>query len=133
VAVGWQVPSGTFERPIPGNRLIPFEDASTAFAARSAQINDGSSATGNVIRLYPNPTLTREVTLSILNNHVSEVSEAEVQVISFSGEVVYAKKVNCERGCSDVLLSLKENVLPGLYLVNVVQQGKRYSTKLAIK
>jgi hypothetical protein len=77
--------------------------------------------------------LTREVTLSILSNHVYEGSEADIQVIAFSGEVVYSKKVNCERGCSDVVLSLKEDVLPGLYLVNVLQQGKRYTTKLAIK
>src|SRR5690606_2460839 len=26
VAVGWQLPGGTLERPIPGNRLIPFGD-----------------------------------------------------------------------------------------------------------
>lgn len=25
IAVGWQMPTGTFERPIPGNRLSPFE------------------------------------------------------------------------------------------------------------
>src|SRR5690606_24815580 len=25
LAVGWQIPDGTFERPIPGNRLSPFE------------------------------------------------------------------------------------------------------------
>lgn len=36
MAVGWQLPDGTMERPIPGNRLWPFEDAASNTAARTA-------------------------------------------------------------------------------------------------
>ncbi len=46
--VGWQLPNGVFERPVPGNRLSPF----TAVAVCAASIQPNSSITfcsgGNV-------------------------------------------------------------------------------------
>lgn len=121
LSVGWRLPDGTLERPIPGKRLIGYEEEAMA-----------AQTTPDEIMLYPNPTARRNVTLSLSNN-TTKISLAEVQVISFTGEIVFSEKINCEAGCKDVLLNLKDNVPPGIYLVNVLQHDKRFSAKLVVR
>jgi hypothetical protein len=53
--VGWKLANGTFERPIPGNRLIPFEEVPVAVC--EASIQPGSSTTfcsGGNVTLFAN-------------------------------------------------------------------------------
>ena len=54
LAVGWQLPNGSLERPIPGNRLIPFSSGgctppnAPSLSANPASINGGQSSTLSV-------------------------------------------------------------------------------------
>ena len=56
LAVGWQLPDGQQERPIPGHRLAPFVDNARA---RTASIAEDASAeelaTEASVRVFPNP------------------------------------------------------------------------------
>lgn len=54
LAVGWQLPSGTFERPIPGNRLTPYTDGKF-INSWNWNFGDGSgmSASQNPSYVYP--------------------------------------------------------------------------------
>lgn len=137
LAVGWQLPDGTFERPIPGIRLSEFEDPATQFAAtwknNTGEINVVSQESVDDITLFPNPTANHEVTVSLSSNDHAAWNEASVQIISMTGEVLHEARVTCTENCDDVLLKLKDNVTPGVYLVNVMKNRKRLTKKLMVK
>jgi hypothetical protein len=137
LAVGWQLPNGNFERPIPGIRLSEFEDPATQFAATrkngTEEINAVSLERADGITLFPNPTANHEVTLSLSSNDHAGWNDASVQVISMTGEVLHQERVICTENCNDVLLKLKESVTPGVYLVNVMKDRKRLTKKLMVK
>lgn len=134
ISVGWQLADGTMERPIPTRRLVAFsrDDAAAApsFASESDPGDVGGEST--LIGIYPNPTSGRAVTLSISSDKVSKPKEADVRVISFTGEVVYQNRIMCD-DCSDILLDFKNDARPGVYLVKVVVDGAHLTRKLVVK
>jgi hypothetical protein len=143
VAVGWQLPDGTLERPIPGNRLIGYYVYSDYPLPHGVAISEEEMKSGveekennsrNVISLSPNPVINREVTLGVDGDKLSNLQGAEVKVISMTGEIVHAETVQCDGGdCSNALMTFKSDVQPGIYMVNVVAKGKRWSKKLIVK
>ena len=43
LAVGWQLPDGTLERPIPGSRLALFRPAARLYAEEAVSVNEGNT------------------------------------------------------------------------------------------
>lgn len=134
VAVGWQLPNGTMERPIAGNRLIPFTAESrtfaTAFSDPELVEQDNFS---NALTLSPNPVTDGHVSLKVDETNAATLENAEVTVVSMAGEVIFNQKVKCAGNCSDYPLSFRSDLEPGIYMVNVIQNGKRLSKKLIVK
>jgi hypothetical protein len=130
LSVAWRQPGGAFEGPIPGTRLVPYNASTSTAAADVATI---LSEVKDEISLYPNPTSGREVTISISGNAIKEISETRVEVVSMNGKVVHAQRVNCNDNCEDIVISLDNNVTPGVYVVNVLMNKKRLTKKLHIK
>jgi hypothetical protein len=137
LAVGWQLPNGTFERPIPGSRLSGFEAATAQFASArikgAEEINSAEKEGSEGITLFPNPTANHEVTLTFSSNDHAAWNDASIQIISMTGEVLHEDRITCEANCNDVLLKLKESITPGVYLVNVMKNQKRLTKKLMVK
>ena len=135
IAVGWQLPNGTLERPIPGNRLSPFENnaATTAFQME----NTTPSKDGNMyaeISIYPNPAQSsdRELTISGYER-IDETIETHVEIINMTGEVVFAERISCGGNCSAYLMNINKQLVPGVYLVNLKTHGTRFSKRLLVK
>jgi len=96
VAVGWQLPNGVYERPIPGNRILPLvthgslvaitaPDASTSFAPGSTITitTSSSAATGNTITkvaFYNGSTLLGTTTTSPYNFVWTNVTPGQYSV-----------------------------------------------------
>lgn len=56
IAVGWQLPDGTLERPIPGTRLSPFGSGGARIAAHeTAAVPQEESEVARRFGLHPNP------------------------------------------------------------------------------
>src|SRR5438874_2141012 len=67
LAVGWQLPNGVFERPIPGARLSPWTDPATNQLQKTMAITLVSNAVGSAtISLVARDTLGRTVTNQFL-------------------------------------------------------------------
>ncbi len=130
VAVGWQLPSGELERPIPGNRLVPFTDEE--MQAQLAETGTWVESPG-VIQLFPNPATHREIQVSFSHEDPEVFNRSRIEVIDFTGEVVHAQTLSCESGCSGAVLSLDERVTPGIYLVKIRSGDVEYTEKLVIK
>lgn len=134
VEVGWQLADGTLERPIPANRLIAYsESGDLAAAAMASAAIPVSDNTQDALGLYPNPAINHEVALTVSGDVMQRLNDAQVQVISTTGEVVHTQTVKCDGDCNDVLLSLKENIRPGVYMVTVLMGRKRLSKKLLVE
>jgi glucose/arabinose dehydrogenase len=148
MAVGWQLPDGTLERPIPGSRLSPVESQAmvmNAFASDPVFIESQARTADNMmaseglktereLHIYPNPASKGVSTLMIsgLEGMGDDESEGKIEIQRMTGEIVYSVKFTCG-DCSDYSIGLKEDYSPGVYLVNVIANGRRASRRLFIK
>lgn len=142
MAVGWQLPDGTFERPISGSRLSPSTSqamASTAFAAstESSSMTSSTMMTENLeadLEIYPNPAPSGvpELTISALGT-TGETYESTIEIQRMTGEIVFSQRFTCDGNCSGYTVPIKESLPSGVYLVNFVTKGKRMTKRLLIK
>jgi hypothetical protein len=124
MAVGWQLPNGTLERPIPGSRLSPFRSASA------------STLSSGAISLYPNPAPAGSTQLQIQERRDgSGYSLKQVEVFGSKGEVIFIQIIpdNTTTIDSVRIIRLQHDLKPGLYIVHLVTTGSRTSTRLLVK
>ena len=140
MAVGWQLPNGTLERPIPGNRLSPFE----IFSALGRE-NDNLSNHDNIITsltseskpeisLYPNPAQQGSFTLTVSGyDGIEERNEANVEIVDMTGQIIYFHKIICEINCNKILIDIGKEFTSGVYMVNATINRKRFSKRLVVR
>lgn len=130
MAVGWQLPDGTMERPIPGNRLSRFEDAASTMAARTTSEANVYSE----INVYPNPATSgeRELTISGYEG-IEKTVETDIEIMNISGEVVFTERIQCGGDCSSYPMNLNRALTPGVYVVTMKTNTKRYSKRLLVR
>lgn len=127
VAVAWQFADGTFEGPIPGNRLIPYSDPSTSAAAFIAEeVFDEES---NPLSVYPNPIVSgNRLSISLPESLNGDV---QVDIISTTGVALQSEQIF--HNGSGITIDLKPSITPGLYVLKVFNNRKRLATKIQVK
>lgn len=148
MAVGWQLPDGTLERPIPGNRLSPYGSAVMAASSASAMMMEsddtmvsqsllaeqGSAEGDAALHVYPNPAPGGNSELVISGyNGIEETRQTRVEILRMTGELVYSEQVLCSDNCDGYSLVVEEALTPGVYLIHVITNGKRHATRLVVK
>jgi hypothetical protein len=151
MAVGWQLPNGTLERPIPANRLSPFESqtmAMTAFGGEATMMQTGTSdmqeenvmmaetseSDEALLEVFPNPASSGVDGLTISGHGGAHESfDATVEIQHITGEVVYSRQFSCEGNCGEYVLPVDPQLTPGVYLVHLISNGKRSSKRLLVK
>ena len=134
VAVGWQLPDGTLERPIDGNRLSPFE-----MDAAMMVVNDENQAqdkTGSIsaIDIYPNPARSGSSALTISGyDGFDEIIETRIMIRNMTGDVVFSDRISCGGNCSSYLMKVDEQLSPGLYFVEMKTNDVRHSRRLLVR
>lgn len=134
VAVGWMLPSGELERPIPGSRLSPFMPEGN-FTARMANADmTAESKSFQEITIYPNPATIgdRELTIGGYEG-VDEMFETQIRILNMTGNVVHSEKVRCGGDCESYLMKFDQQLVPGLYIVDMEAKGVRASKRLLVK
>ncbi|MFD3003694.1 PA14 domain-containing protein [Pontibacter toksunensis] len=113
LAVGWQLPDGVLERPVPGNRLsayIPSQEATAQLITAG-----GSEAAGPLLDYYPNP-FTENITLRLLGSKEDRYS---MKLYDVSGrEVWQAADVP-----ADNTLTIGRELNAGIYIL-MMHTGK---------
>ncbi|MEX2231397.1 MAG: Ig-like domain-containing protein [Cyclobacteriaceae bacterium] len=142
MAVGWQLPDGTFERPIPGNRLSPtgsqamtgFGETTMAMEADNTMMSQADENDESALQVFPNPAPGGESELTISGYEgVNETRETKIEILRMTGELVYSESVLCESNCDGYSIAVNKELPTGVYLVNVVTNGQRHSKRLLIK
>ena len=132
MAVGWQLPDGTMERPIPGNRLSPWEDTSTTTLADTR--TQDNARMYSQISVYPNPARSGDPELTIAGyDGIEETIETQVEIINMTGEVVFEERISCGGNCGSYLMNINKQLVPGVYMVNMKTNGVRSSKRLLVK
>jgi hypothetical protein len=128
VEVGWLLPQGTLERPIPGNRLIPFEDPSTRATVYSETVQ--FSLEGNdQISIYPNPVVSgRQLTITLPGEITGDVA---VDIVTVTGVSMQNEKMLTTS--NEIVMDLKPSISPGIYLITVSDNKRRWLNKVQIK
>jgi hypothetical protein len=124
LAVGWQLPSGTLERPIPGTRLSPWVNP-------ARQASDGplpAETPDERLRLYPVPANGR-VTVAF---RAEAVGEAVVQVYDGFGQRKMLVKTQAVHGENKLELSTG-TLADGLYLLQVTTGSETLTKKLVTR
>lgn len=86
------------------------------------------------INVYPNPAHTGEPQLTISGyEEIAKVTEAQIQIINMTGEVVFTDRVSCDGDCSAYLIKLNKQLVPGIYVVNIHLNGFRIAKRLLVK
>jgi hypothetical protein len=125
VAVGWQLPGGALERPIPGNRLSPFE----APAARVAALDEVELAPAASLSAAPNPF--SDQTTVLFTTPVSGI--ATVAVYDLKGGLVKVLfEGELQEGESKHLSFESTSVPSGIYLVKAISLSGVSHLKLVL-
>jgi hypothetical protein len=125
LAVGWQLPDGTFERPIPGIRLIPL-------ASGASELTDEIIESANPeVFMYPNPLQFGERKLNIhWNSNAENDAVRKIEIIALSGQQVFSEDVNCDK-CTEHTVELQD-IGPGMYIVLIQGNNTRRIKKLLV-
>jgi hypothetical protein len=133
VAVGWQMPSGSFERPIPGTRITPFISNTistvSTFAANVA-ITEHTilPLQDEFISLFPNPVENAKFTV-LINGDISREQVTKISIINSVGENVYAEDIDCKTNCQEIILEMNVPLRAGFYTLRVDIGQKQYTKR----
>ena len=144
MAVGWQLPNGTLERPVPGSRLSPFESqamAATAFGGETMMSQSQTTIQNELgenpeseLEVFPNPAQSGVPELMISGyGNMSESFEATVEIQRMTGEIVYSKRFSLGGSREGYSMSIGQQLTPGVYLVNFIVNGRRETKRLLVK
>jgi hypothetical protein len=132
VAVGWQLPNGVFERPIPGMRLAPFGQSFALFENVTHANSNTIGMERNIdvgLDVFPNPAQHGVSRLTITTNEAQSSAEKVVlRIVRLTGEVIHTSEIDLGSA-----LSVDEGIPSGIYLVEVNVKGKRYSKRLLVR
>ncbi|MBD0257514.1 MAG: T9SS type A sorting domain-containing protein, partial [Cytophagales bacterium] len=123
VSVGWQLPNGTLERPIPGSRLSPY----AASAARTdSQPEDQAQEVreAETARVFPNPA-DEQVTFTFTAKKQGPV---DVAIYGATGREVKRIRVEAQPGSTTVVIPVAD-LAPGFYFI---RGGSGATKKLVI-
>jgi hypothetical protein len=104
LAVGWELPDLSFERPIPGTRLSPWTGGASRFGF-------APDAVENSLVIYPNPAGK-----SFSISYPDAEGCYNVQIVQSNGALVQ-ELTKCQ---GDEEIDISE-LAPGLYFVNIIQ------------
>lgn len=136
MAVAWQLPDGTLEQPIPGNRLSPYERTDGGFDMRARLVPTGNMATDESLRdlaIYPNPAQSNADVLVVSGVRQQGAQDVRIEIMRITGQLVYAGKINCDARCDDYMLPVNGIFTPGVYVISVINGNNRVSKRLMIR
>ncbi|WP_207494035.1 PA14 domain-containing protein [Aridibaculum aurantiacum] len=134
LAVGWELPSGNREMPIPGSRLSPFahkQEVSNSifFGARMAVETPINKLAGASIQVVPNPVVhTSKVTFTVSQAGMTSVDLVDMQgrvlrnLFSGMGEANVAKTIELQAA----------GLAPGVYIVKLTNSKEVKSSRILI-
>jgi hypothetical protein len=132
LSVGWQLPNGTFERPIPGKRLIPIGTTSIASDLSGDILSAEETGASEGFSLYPNPINRTELMLHLNGlDKLDHDGPLKIVINSIAGETIFEQDANCD-SCTQHTIDFGKNLSPGIYVVSVMRGNRRMSKRFVV-
>ena len=64
---------------------------------------------------------------------IDRTIETQVEIMKMTGEVVFNEKITCGGDCGSYLMKMNEQLVPGVYVVNMETNGVRTAKRLLVK
>jgi hypothetical protein len=126
LAVGWQLPDNTYERPIPGFRIIPY--SAMVSSAQLSQVEEVLDNNG--ILIYPNPARPNDH-LTISGLPYLGGAQVAINIYSMTGiELLHKATVLTS---SPVDVPLENRLAPGIYFIKVESNGLKLTKRVIIR
>jgi hypothetical protein len=127
IAVGWQLPGGVLEQPIPGKRLSPYGGEG---------VGGGSFYPDNEIsksvKLFPNPYHNGELRLAVSGtSEFGHDAEVKIQIHSVTGALVHEQKTTLSDEYA--IIDKTETLSAGFYIVHVRISSRVFITRLSVR
>lgn len=133
IAVGWQLPDGTLERPIAGSHLSPATaSAQAAMATNESGLSERSPMAEATVQAYPNPVKGDRLNIDITMPSPPDNAISEIIIRQLTGLSVYHEKINCAEDCS-AEINVRETLPPGIYILQVHSAGQTFTEKLIVE
>lgn len=127
LAVGWRLPDNvTYERPIPGFRLIPYQETTLT----STDTSDSAYGEVDGISIFPNPAgPTDDLTISGLTDNQNE--GITIRICSLTGtELMRSNRTSSTQA---IEFPLEGRLNPGMYIVKVSSNNKTVTRRIIIR
>jgi hypothetical protein len=85
------------------------------------------------MEIYPNPADSGTPQLTISGLTLPYGAETKVEIQRMTGEIVYSKSFSCDGSCDNYSASVDQELPPGVYMVNVITEGRRATKRLLVK
>lgn len=134
LAVGWQLPGGTIERPIAGTSLSPFTgNEGPPPGDEEFEIADGTGYGETLsMQIYPNPVEGETLNIVMEGESMPQNTMREITIRHLTGLAVYSEKEQCTGDCS-AQIQLRNNLTSGVYILQVRIGEKLFTEKLLIR
>ncbi len=107
-----------------------YRDGSFNYSAvKIVRINNNDITTKPVVKVLPNPYMEK---LNV-NFESTEIGNAEIRLINTSGSIVKKLQADVSEGTNSLQLKDLQSNAPGIYVVNIVVNGKSISSQTLVK
>lgn len=133
IAVGWQLPDRTVERPIAGSHLSPFSGSAAVLPGEGGpHVQMDTLANQRIsVQAYPNPVHGDALNIEIEHGDAPEDVTHEIVIRQLTGLAIYSEKVNCANRCSREI-DVTRDLPPGVYILQVRVGEKIFTEKLLV-
>ena len=139
LAVGWQLPDGSLERPIAGARLSPFVEP------MALPPNDGEEMEEEIetadssgsqkelaLQVYPNPVEGEILNIVVEMEASPENAMREIVIRQLTGLTVYSERQRCAGTC-DTQVNVRNTLTPGVYILQVKIGERVFTEKVVVR
>lgn len=131
VAVGWQLPDGSFERPIGGNRLSAATSAAVGRLTRYSMSADTDTTEEMDVQCYPNP-VDGNTLIVATQTPGRQNSLLQIEILQLTGTSVYKQTDMCAGHCTTEI-EVSKHLTSGVYILQVRIGGRIVTEKLVIR
>ena len=110
-------------------KKIDFDGDSMYSPVKLVRLNTGFSSNYKLVQVYPNPYMDKIK----MNFNCDKSSTAVVRMINSKGQVIISQQTSIVQGKNDIQLTDLSSQLPGLYIIEVVINGKVLFTQKVMK
>jgi hypothetical protein len=85
-----------------------------------------------IVKIFPNPTNEGKITVNITGTD-ERLQPVELYISDINGRLIYSDEQFCLQNCTETTLNLDRRYKAGIYLIDIIMDGKVFHQKLVVQ